>query len=218
MAETPPDERTTTKQSGRDPLVCTKICNSPTASFSRLKFCALLITAMAILLLVTACRRAPQVGQSVSAGDQWHEFQGTWIASGNRQTIRLGADRRASIANLSGSLVLSGSSRPGLGFLADAVVLSDTTTGMVGRAVWTDDRGDQVYSELKGEGTATGSKISGTFVGGTGRYQGAVGSYDFVWRFVMDTEDGAVQGQSVGLNGRIRAGSPSGATDTGGSR
>ena len=87
--------------------------------------------------------------------------------------MRLGGDRRASIANLNGSLLLAGSSRPAIGFRAEAIVFNDSVTGMVGRAVWTDEHGDQAYSELQGEGTATGNKIVGTFLGGTGRYSGA---------------------------------------------
>ena len=61
-------------------------------------------------------------------------------------------------------------------------------------------------SELRGEGTATGNKIAGTFVGGTGRYAGAEGTYEFSWQFVLEAEDGTVQGQSVGLRGRVRTG------------
>jgi hypothetical protein len=75
---------------------------------------------------------------------------------------------------------------------------------MSGRAVWTDERGDQAYSELRGEGNATGNQIVGTFIGGTGRYAGATGTYEFSWRFLLEGEDGTVQGQSVGLKGRVR--------------
>ena len=42
----------------------------------------------------------------------------------------------------------------------------------VGRAVWTDARGDRVFSELRGEPVATGRRIVGTITGGTGRYAG----------------------------------------------
>ena len=122
--------------------------------------------------------------------------------------IRLGAGRRASIADFDGSLLLAGPSRPALGFRAEAIVLNDSTTGMVGRSVWTDDRGDQVFSELRGDATATGSRIVGTFLGGTGRYSGANGTYEFSWRFVLEAEDGTVQGQSEGLKGKVRVGSP----------
>ena len=112
-----------------------------------------------------------------------------------------GSDRRASIADLEGSLLLAGPARPAVGFRAEAIVLNDSATGMVGRSVWTDEHGDQVYSELRGEGTATGNRIVGTFIGGTGRYSGATGNYEFSWRFVLESEDGTVQGQSIGLQG-----------------
>jgi len=158
-------------------------------------------------LVVTACSRAPQRSISLPASDEWHEFQGTWTAAGSRYVIGLGNDRQASIANFNGSLLLTGPSRPAIGFRAEAIVLNDSISGMVGRAVWTDERGDQAYSELRGSGTATSNKIVGTFLGGTGRYSGAAGQYDFSWRFVLENEDGSVQGQSIGLKGRVRVGS-----------
>ncbi|MHC1741847.1 MAG: hypothetical protein AB9873_02305 [Syntrophobacteraceae bacterium] len=171
---------------------------------------------LAGLLVLTACGPAPQTSESLPVGGEWREFQGTWTAAGSRHLIPLGGDRRASVASLNGSLVLSGPSRPAMGFRAEAIVLNDTVTGMVGRAVWTDERGDQAYSELKGEGTATGNRIVGTFLGGTGRYSGVTGRYEFSWRFVLVSEDGSVQGQSVGLTGRVRVGSPQGTSGAGG--
>jgi hypothetical protein len=156
--------------------------------------------------------------QPISAGDEWREFQGTWTAVGKRQAIALGGDRRASIADFNGSLLLSGSSRPAVGFRAEAIVLNDSATGLVGRAVWTDERGDQIFSELRGETTATGNRLLGTFIGGSGRYAGATGSYEFSWRFLLEDEDGNVQGQSEGLKGRVRAAPPQGAPGTGSSQ
>jgi len=174
--------------------------------------------ALAGLLFASACGSSPETSPSLSAGGEWHEFEGTWTAAGSRYTMRLGGDRRASTANFNGSLLLAGPARPAVGFRAEAIVLNDSATGMVGRAVWTDEQGDQVYSELRGEGTATNNKIVGTFLGGTGRYLGATGAYEFSWRFVLESEDGNVQGQSVGLKGRVRVGSPSAASDPGGPR
>ena len=174
--------------------------------------------ALAGLLVVTACGPAPQTSESLPAGGEWLEFQGTWTAAGSRHMMRLGGDRWASIANFDGSLLLAGPSRPATGFRAEAIVLNDSVTGMVGRAVWTDERGDQAYSELQGEGTATGNQIVGTFLGGTGRYSGATGTYEFSWRFVLEGEDGSVQGQSIGLNGRVRLESPPGTSGAGGPR
>jgi len=161
---------------------------------------------LASMIFVTACSPAPQTSKSIPSADEWHEFQGTWTAAGSRSTMQLGSDRRISISNLSGSLLLAGPSRPAVGFHAEAMVLNDSATGMVGRAVWTDERGDEAFSELHGEGTATNNKVVGTFVGGTGRYLGATGTYEFAWRFVLETEDGTTEGQSVGLKGRVRVG------------
>ena len=135
---------------------------------------------------------------------EWHEFSGTWTAAGNRRDVGLGGDRRASVGDYSGSLMLYGNSRPGLGFRAEAVVLNDSATGLIGRAGWTDETDNHVYSELRGEITPEGNRIIGTFVGGSGRYKGATGTYEFSWRFLLESEDGIVQGQSAGLRGKVR--------------
>jgi len=66
-----------------------------------------------------------------------------------------------------------------------------------------------MFSELKGEGTAAKNRITGTMLGGTGRYAGVTGSYEFTWRFVLEAEDGSIQGSAVGLKGRFQAGQPS---------
>jgi hypothetical protein len=138
--------------------------------------------------------------------DAWHEFQGSWSAAGTVRTLALGDGRSASLADLRGSLLLAGASRPGVGFRGDAIAFTDSESGMVGRAVWTDERGDQVFSELRGGGPAKGSRVEGTFLGGTGRYAGATGTYEFTWQYVIAAEDGTVQGRAVGLTGRVRAG------------
>jgi hypothetical protein len=174
--------------------------NQPSVSF----FCWFGLT---IFLLVLGCSRAPHASPSAPSAEGWHQFQGTWTAAGSRNIMPMGRDRRAAVSTFEGSLVLAGESGVGVGFQSQALVFNDSATGLVGRAVWTDERGDQVFSELRGEGTAEGNKISGTFVGGTGRYTGATGTYAFSWRFVIENEDGVVQGQSVGLNGRVRLGS-----------
>jgi hypothetical protein len=167
-------------------------------------------------LLTTGCSHAPQDSQSASSAGEWHDFKGTWTAAGSRNIMPFGGDRRTAISSFNGSLVLAGSSRPNVGFRAEAFVLSDTATGMIGRAVWTDEHGDQAFSELRGEGTTENNKITGTFVGGTGRYAGANGTYEFSWRFVLENEDGVVEGQSMGLKGRIRAGSQQTGSQQGG--
>ena len=168
------------------------------------------------LMIAVGCSRTPQAAESSPGGGEWHDFQGTWIAAGTRQLMRLGGDREASIANYSGSLVLAGPSRPGPGFRADAIVLDDTVTGGIGRAVWTDNHGDRVFSELREVVASSGNKIVGTFIGGTGRFAGATGTYEFTWQFLVPTEGDSIQGKSSGFHGRIRVPSLSTTPQTGG--
>lgn len=183
---------------------------SASAAVDRATVASIAFVACVAALAATACSPAPQELPPSAPASEWREFSGTWTAAGNRQVIALGTDRKASVATFRGSLVLSGAARPNAGYRAEAVVLNDSVTGMVGRAVWTDERGDQAWSELRGEGTATGNRIVGTFVAGTGRYAGISGGYEFAWRFVLESEDGVVQGQSEGLKGRVRVGQAAG--------
>ena len=90
---------------------------------------------------------------------------------GYANRLDLGSDHRASIVHLNGALLLTGENTPGVGFGGEFVGFADTQSGMVGRAVWTDDRGDQVFSDLKGEWVGTGNRVTGIFFGGTGRYR-----------------------------------------------
>lgn len=161
---------------------------------------------MALALAAAACGPAAESPKAIPATGEWREFEGTWSAAGSRRTLSLGGDRQAAIVDLRGSMLLTGPGSPGIGFRAEVIALSDTGLGLVGRGVWTDEKGDQVFSELKGEGTKAQNRIAGTIVGGTGRYAGATGDYAFSWQFVMEAEDGSIQGRAAGLKGRVRPG------------
>jgi len=163
---------------------------------------------VALALAAAACGPAAEPPAPPAATGEWREFTGSWNAAGSRRTIPLGADRRGSIVDLRGTMLLAGPGRPGVGFRAEVIALVDSATGLVGRSLWTDERGDQVFSDLKGEGTAAQNHMAGTILGGTGRYVGATGSYEFSWRFVIEAEDGSIQGSAVGLKGRFRLGQP----------
>jgi hypothetical protein len=158
---------------------------------------------LAAFLLTTACSQSDAPSSPTLTGE-WHTFAGTWTATGARRTLHLGPDHRAAIFDLTGSLLLSGAQRPAVGFKARAIGFSDSHAGMQGRCVWTDERGDMVYSELRGEAVGSGNRIVGTFIGGTGRYTGVSGDYSFQWQYVVDVEDGAVSGRVVDLKGRAR--------------
>jgi hypothetical protein len=165
------------------------------------------------LVALAACGKTDESAPRTLPAGEWREFEGSWTAAGTRETLQLGPGQQAGIYHLTGSLLLTGPQRPAVGFRAEAIGFSDTRAGMEGRCVWTDERGDKVFSELKGEFIGNGNRIVGTFVGGTGRYAGVTGEYTFRWQYVVDAGDGAVSGRVVGLKGRARFGSPSGAKD-----
>jgi len=162
--------------------------------------------ALALLMFTAGCSRSA-LSTSEAPSGEWRTFQGTWSASGARQTLNLEPNHRASTFDLTGALLLTGEQGLGVGFQARAIGLTDSLAGMQGQCVWTDERGDKIYSELKGEFVATGNHIAGTILGGTGRYTGVTGEYSFEWRFVVESEDGSVSGRAVDLRGRARLGS-----------
>jgi hypothetical protein len=162
--------------------------------------------AVALALAVASCDRKTEQSATASAGSG--EFEGTWNAAGTRRTIPLGNDRKGSIIDLRGTMLLTGADRPDVGFRVDVIGLVDSETGLVGRGVWKDEHGDQVFSELKGEGTKEKNHIEGKVLGGTGRFVGVTGSYEFSWEYVIESEDGSIQGRTVGLRGHYQLAQP----------
>jgi hypothetical protein len=84
----------------------------------------------------------------------------------------------------------------------------DDGTGLAaGRAVWTDERGDRVFSVLQGDILAAGTRqMRAIITGGTGRYAGFSGEYEFTWRHLIAVEGTQVNGQAVNLRGHVRPG------------
>ena len=177
-----------------------------------------LAIALAAMVGVVACGEKPPRAERPPTADGWHAFDGSWTASGTRRTLHLGGEHQASIVAVSGSMLLGGERRMGVGFRAEVIGLSDDVRGLVGHAVWTDQRGDQVFSELKGEKVGGGNRITGTITGGTGRYDGVIGDYEFQWQYVIEAEEGMIQGRAIGLKGRYRRGDGGVPTRTGAAR
>lgn len=163
-----------------------------------------ILASVVLALAATGCGPAPQAPLWAFPASGWHEFEGSWNGAGTRRFLTLGEGRRAALLDLRGTMLLAGPGKPGVGFRAETIALTDSATGVVGRSVWTDERGDRVFSEVKGEGTAARNRITGTFLGGTGRYAGITGDYAFSWQYVVESEDGSIQGRATGLKGRFR--------------
>ncbi len=144
--------------------------------------------------------------QPPASSDAWLAFEGHWSASGQFHSMPLYASKTAVVLALSGPVFLSKTGGMSHGFSGAAIAFDDGEGVSVGRAVWTDEHGDTLVSRLQGQAFGSGGRFSGTFIGGTGRYAGATGDYTFTWQYVVRTADGEIQGRTLGLSGRVRAG------------
>src|SRR5437773_11785373 len=79
---------------------------------------------LALVFVATACGPA-ESPEPRGTSDGWLEFAGSWNATGNRRTISLGAERRGSILDLEGTMLLAGAQRPGVGFRSEVIALVD---------------------------------------------------------------------------------------------
>ena len=156
-----------------------------------------------MLVLVAAC--AALAAQTAPRAE-WRTFEGTWSASGQRQVLPAATARPAGTFQLSGALSLTGGAGLSRGFRGEAIGFDNGAGVMVGHCVWTDERGDRVYSQLRSETVAPGRLVTGTVVGGTGRYAGLTGEFTFEWQYVVEGEGGAISGRATGLRGRVRGG------------
>jgi hypothetical protein len=151
-------------------------------------------------ILAAASRQQP------GAADDWRTFEATWSAAGERHALPADEGSIAVIVRLSGALVLRTGDGLSRGFRAQAIAFDDGRGAGVGRAVWTDDRGDQVFSDLTGQPAQTRRRVSGSITGGTGRYAGLTGSYTFTWDFIAPADEGRIQARAVAVTGRFRPG------------
>jgi hypothetical protein len=153
-----------------------------------------------LLLLAVAAVGAA----SRQTADGWQAFEGSWNAAGEQELLAVGDGRSAATIRLSGALAITGNTGLRRGFRAQAIGFDDGRGAGVGRALWTDDRGDQIFSEIVGQPARSGRRIEGTITGGTGRYAGLTGSYSFEWRYLLPADETTLQAQSVTLIGRYR--------------
>ncbi len=137
--------------------------------------------------------------------DPWRTFEGTWAATGQRQTLPAASGGQAATVQLSGTVAVAYGEGLSRGFRGEVVGFDDGAGSTVAHAVWTDERGDRIFSRLRGDTLAAGRRVTGTFTGGTGRYTGIDGDFAFEWQYVVADEAGAVSGRVVGLRGRYRA-------------
>ena len=113
--------------------------------------------ALLIALTLASVGTTPRAQETPGA---WRTFQGSWSAAGRRHTLATESSRPASVVQLSGSVVLTEGPGRTAAFQGEVIAFDDGTNVGAGRAVWTDSRGDRVFSALRGEAIQTGRRLN----------------------------------------------------------
>jgi hypothetical protein len=144
------------------------------------------------------------VGHAAGSG----EFKGSWIANGTRTPFPFGDGRQVQTFRLAGHVSLETALGKQKDYWSECVGLADSATGVIGRCVWRDLGGPEIYIALQGDKLEQGGLISGAIVGGTGALAGISGDLTFNWATVIALADAdgtvSVTGQTKNLGGHFR--------------
>jgi hypothetical protein len=143
-----------------------------------------------------------------AAAEEWRPFTATWTLSGHRTALPTEGARPAAVVFASGSFVVTRGDTLGRGFFGEVIGFDDGGSVLIGRAVFTDERGDKVFATLRGQPLGPGRTAEGTITGGTGRWAGLEGDFKFSWKFVVGAGDEEFQAMAVNVEGRAQRGSP----------
>ncbi|HQR44480.1 MAG TPA: hypothetical protein PK598_00505 [Thermoanaerobaculia bacterium] len=142
------------------------------------------------------------------APDGWRPFTAAWTLQGTRQLLPAGGVRPAALIHVSGPFTVTGGEGLGRGFLGEVFAFDDGEALLVGRMVFTDEKGDRIFCSARAEALETGRKATATITGGTGRYARLEGSFTLRWQYVVAAESGEIGGRFTDIEGRTRVASP----------
>ena len=136
------------------------------------------------------------------------EFKGTMIANGTRTPFPFGDGRQVFTFKLGGHVSLQTPLGKKKDYWSECIGLADSTTGVVGRCVWKDLDGPEIYLTIQSDKLQQGSQVNGTIVGGSGKFAGISGDLSFNWSSVITQTDADgsvnVTGQTRNLGGSYR--------------
>lgn len=164
---------------------------------------AVLGAALAVCLLAARAR-----------AEDGRPFSATWTLAGTRTSVATEGARVAAVVHASGSFVITRGETLGRGFLGELIGFDDGGALLVGRAVFTDERGEKVFATLKAQPLGTGRTATGTITGGTGRWTGLEGDFTFSWKSVVESGDNEIHALTVNVEGRVRRAPPKAAAPT----
>jgi hypothetical protein len=158
---------------------------------------------IAILLLLSAAASAPGGAAGRAPLKQSGSFQAQWSIAGTQQGLDFGPARSLSIYEHSGTVTVVRSDGLVGNALSKCIGLGDTAKGDVSRCIWIDAAGEKIFSELtaRTDAESTTGRGSGTFVGGTGRFEGITGSYEIDRVNVPSLDPEKIEGRSLRMQG-----------------
>lgn len=154
-----------------------------------------------VLLLATPFLTASQAAES-------GKFKGAMLANGSRTPFPFGEGRQVFTFKLFGHVNLQTSLNKKKDYWSECIGLADTLAGVVGRCVWKDLDGSEIYLTMESDKLQQGSEVAGTIVGGSGHLAGISGELSFNWSSVitqMEADGGlSVTGHTKNLSGSYR--------------
>lgn len=138
----------------------------------------------------------------------WTERQGQfdayWNVSGTVHIIELGDFGISAAGGYTGTVTIQSDEGLVRAFETDCVAFADEGSSG-GRCLWTGPLGDQVYVQIQGAGLAGFGRSRGTFVGGTGKYEGIQGGFSFEWNYsVSGDQDATFDGHTLEMSGNYK--------------
>ncbi len=153
---------------------------------------AIIVSAFVAVFILTQGASAEQAGT----------FAGTWVASGKHQPFDFVEGRDVGTFNLAGNVRLKDEFGEIKDFWAECIGLSDSAAGSSVRCVWRSLKGEKAYSVISGQPLKKGVKLTGEFVGGTGKLKGVSGTFTFTWTSTfIDKDQGMFTGHTEDLSG-----------------
>ncbi len=137
-------------------------------------------TVLLILINFTFNAQASFIDSAIAA-EKSGSFTGTWVANGTRDVLPFGDKRETALFKLSGHVNLNDQVGMEKDYWSKCIGLADTDSGSTIRCVWRSLDGQEIYLVLQSKQLATGTRVSGTIVGGTGSAHGIQGSLEFKW-------------------------------------
>ena len=118
------------------------------------------------------------------------EFRGQWSVTGEQQSMAFIDGREITLTRYRGEVNIQESDGLGSAFFSQCLSFGDTGKGGSSRCQWVDSRDERIYIEITSRVVESKTLVRGTFVGGTGKYDGIAGSFELeAWIYAASNKE-----------------------------